>query len=67
MPASMARIVRRGVGAALAVLAPAGLAVAQRAPARPDVSPAQQFVIENFKTESGVTLPRAIIVYGTYG
>jgi len=24
-------------------------------------------VIENFKTESGVTLPRALVVYGTYG
>src|SRR5258707_10038582 len=26
-----------------------------------------EFVIENFKTESGITLPRAEIVYGTYG
>lgn len=26
-----------------------------------------QFVIENFKTESGATLPRAVIVYATYG
>src|ERR1700676_627238 len=26
-----------------------------------------EFVIENFKTESGVTLPRAVVVYGTYG
>jgi homoserine O-acetyltransferase/O-succinyltransferase len=26
-----------------------------------------EFVIENFKTESGVTLPNARIVYGTYG
>jgi homoserine O-acetyltransferase len=30
--------------------------------------PAQhQFVIQNFQLESGVTLPRAIVVYGTYG
>jgi homoserine O-acetyltransferase/O-succinyltransferase len=26
-----------------------------------------EFVIVNFKTESGVTLPKAIVVYGTYG
>src|SRR6478752_9303845 len=26
-----------------------------------------EFVIANFKTESGVTLPQAKIVYGTYG
>lgn len=26
-----------------------------------------EFVIENFKTESGVVLPRAVLVYGTYG
>jgi homoserine O-acetyltransferase len=26
-----------------------------------------EFVIENFKTESGVTLPQARVVYGTYG
>lgn len=26
-----------------------------------------QFVISNFKTESGATLPRAVIVYATYG
>jgi homoserine O-acetyltransferase/O-succinyltransferase len=26
-----------------------------------------EFVIPNFKTESGVTLPKAIVVYGTYG
>ena len=26
-----------------------------------------EFVITNFKTESGVTLPKALVVYGTYG
>jgi homoserine O-acetyltransferase len=26
-----------------------------------------EFVIANFKTESGVTLPRAVVVYGAYG
>ncbi|HLJ51379.1 MAG TPA: alpha/beta fold hydrolase [Bryobacteraceae bacterium] len=36
-------------------------AVAQEAPER------HEFVIRNFHTESGVTLPEAHIVYGTYG
>jgi homoserine O-acetyltransferase len=27
----------------------------------------REFVISNFKTESGITLPKALIVYGTYG
>jgi len=27
----------------------------------------REFAIENFRTESGVTLPRARVVYGTYG
>ena len=32
------------------------------------VEPVQhEFVIKNFKTESGVVLPEAKIVYGTYG
>jgi homoserine O-acetyltransferase/O-succinyltransferase len=42
-----------------------------KAPTGPEKPKAQgerhEFVIANFKTESGVTLPKAIIVYGTYG
>lgn len=34
---------------------------------RPDVADVREFVIENFPTESGVVLPRAVVVYGTYG
>ena len=34
---------------------------------RVDHAEHHQFVIENFKTESGVVLPKAIVVYGTYG
>src|SRR5437660_11308789 len=36
---------------------------------KPRIAPPQvhEFVITNFKTESGVTLPQAKIVYGTYG
>src|SRR5882762_6318394 len=37
------------------------------APSAPHAAEHHEFVIENFKTESGVTLPRAKIVYGTYG
>jgi homoserine O-acetyltransferase len=36
------------------------------APARPE-SEQHEFVLANFHTESGVTLPQARIVYGTYG
>src|SRR5215471_17775994 len=34
---------------------------------RVDRAEHHQFVIDNFKTESGVVLPKAIVVYGTYG
>jgi homoserine O-acetyltransferase len=34
---------------------------------RVDRAEHHQFSIENFHTESGVTLPQAVIVYGTYG
>jgi homoserine O-acetyltransferase len=41
-------------------------AMAQTAPAKPE--PVEHsFVLHNFHTESGVTLPEAKIVYGTYG
>jgi homoserine O-acetyltransferase/O-succinyltransferase len=44
-------------------------AVAQAAPAQgAEAEPTQhEFVIDNFKTESGTVLPQARIVYGTYG
>jgi homoserine O-acetyltransferase len=36
--------------------------------ATPDAEPVQhEFIIKNFKTESGTVLPEARIVYGTYG
>src|SRR5215472_6651593 len=41
---------------------------AQEVPKDPALAVTQhEFVIENFKTESGVVLPRAVVVYGTYG
>jgi homoserine O-acetyltransferase/O-succinyltransferase len=35
--------------------------------AKPDAPQQHEFVIANFHTESGVTLPQAKVVYGTYG
>ncbi len=40
---------------------------AQTAQATADAPQQHEFVIANFKTESGVTLPQARVVYGTYG
>jgi homoserine O-acetyltransferase/O-succinyltransferase len=51
--------------ALLSVAAPTRAQDAQNAKAPP--SERHEFVISNFKTESGVTLPQARVVYGTYG
>jgi homoserine O-acetyltransferase len=40
---------------------------AQTAPDKKPESEQHEFIIANFHTESGVTLPQARIVYGTYG
>ncbi len=40
---------------------------AQTAPARVDRAEHHEFIIKDFKTESGVVLPEAKVVYGTYG
>jgi homoserine O-acetyltransferase len=42
-------------------------ASAQTSQQAPHSAEHHEFVIDNFKTESGVTLPKARIVYGTYG
>jgi homoserine O-acetyltransferase len=34
---------------------------------RPDVAEVHEYVIDNFHTESGTVLPKARVVYGTYG
>jgi homoserine O-acetyltransferase/O-succinyltransferase len=39
----------------------------QNAVSRPENGERHDFVISNFRTESGVTLPQARVVYGTYG
>ena len=44
-----------------------GLGAAQAAPQRVDRADHHEFAIADFRTESGVVLPRAVVVYGTYG
>jgi homoserine O-acetyltransferase/O-succinyltransferase len=58
----------RHVGLAV-MLAAASVAGAQPTPApqAPHAAEHHEFAIDNFRTESGVTLPKARIVYGTYG
>src|SRR5262245_47122451 len=41
--------------------------LAAQTPPAPHSAAHHEFVIDNFRTESGVTLPKARIVYGTYG
>jgi len=50
-----------------ALLVAGGAARAQTTPPPAHRGEHHAFVIDNFKTESGVTLPKARIVYGTYG
>ena len=41
--------------------------IAQNSASNAPPSEHHEFVITNFRTESGVTLPQARMVYGTYG
>jgi homoserine O-acetyltransferase len=50
-----------------AVAAPAPRLRAQAPAQAPHAAEHHEFVIDNFRTESGSTLPKARIVYGTYG
>ena len=60
-------MLRKTVFAAVLVCG-CGIAIAQDTAATPPPAPVQhEFTIKNFKTESGVVLPEARIVYGTYG
>src|SRR5437868_7332533 len=47
------------------VLAPAARPRAQQPPAH--AAEHHEFVLDNFRTDSGVVLPKARVVYGTYG
>jgi homoserine O-acetyltransferase len=52
----------------LFLLVASHLAIGQNQPKNPaDTAEPREFVISNFKTESGVTLPQAKVVYGTFG
>jgi len=51
----------------LLLLIPQILLAQDAANNKPQPSERHEFVIANFKTESGVTLPQARVVYGTYG
>ena len=55
------------IGVAFAIMFVAPTAGSQPAAARVDRAEHGEFVIANFRTESGVTLPQARVVYGTYG
>jgi homoserine O-acetyltransferase len=53
----------RSVTVAALLLAASQILLAQKA----DTGERHEFVISNFRSESGVTLPQARVVYGTYG
>lgn len=59
------RLERLVLAALLSSVAP-GLARSQQAD-RPHTAVHGTFTIENFRTESGVTIPSAVVAYGTYG
>ena len=55
-----------GIPGALVILLSSPL-LAQGAAVRVDRAEHREFLITNFRTEGGVTLPQAKVVYGTYG
>src|SRR5437879_12208054 len=63
----MRRMRTTGLVAVALVIGIAAVARAQTASQSPHAAEHHEFVIENFRTESGVTLPKARVVYGTYG
>lgn len=51
----------------LCLLLSGSLLFAQEAQPKPEAGDRHEFIIQNFKTESGVVLSQAHVVYGTYG
>jgi len=51
----------------LCLLLSASALFAQQSQPKPEAGERHYFVIANFKTESGVVLPQAHVIYGTYG
>lgn len=60
-------MIRRAHTLTLLLTAAATTAAAQAAPQRVDRAEHHEFAIVDFRTEGGVTLPSARVVYGTYG
>jgi len=60
-------IARRSIPILCFSLFVSGASCQQSSAPKPDTGDPHEFVIPNFKTESGVTLPKARVVYGTYG
>jgi homoserine O-acetyltransferase len=60
-------IARWLISAAFVFVLVGGLCAQDSATPKPETGEPHEFVIPNFKTESGVTLPKARVVYGTYG
>jgi len=58
---------KRPVLLAVLLLVVSQVLIAQNSASNAPPSEHHEFVITNFRTESGVTLPQARIVYGTYG
>jgi len=64
----MRREIERNLTSVLfAVLLVGGLWAQDSATPKPETGEPHEFIIPNFKTESGVTLPKARVVYGIYG
>src|SRR5215813_4862347 len=63
---AMKKLIRFSSLALAMFLSPTSVLIAQNA-SQAQASEQHEFVISNFKTESGVTLPQARVVYGTYG
>ena len=57
---------RTPAGAVVVALLVSAASGQAQSPAKPDLD-RHEFVIENFRFEDGKTLPRAVVVYGTYG
>jgi homoserine O-acetyltransferase len=67
MPAMMHRAAIASTAAFAVLLATSPRVIRAQNAQTVDRADHREFVITNFRTESGVTLPKATVVYGTYG
>jgi len=63
----MKSVMKKLVLLAVFLLQLSQILIAQDTAAKPEPTERHEFVISNFKTESGVTLPQVRVDYGTYG